>query len=557
LKSIARFYRLLHIQLILARHGLDRVIFTLPWFSALGFLSHLNPWNWFRGSEFNRGVAIREALEELGPIFVKFGQALSTRVDLLPDDVIEELAKLQDRVPPFCSKKARQIVEDIYKKPVEEVFQTFERDPLASASIAQVHAVTLFDGKEGVVKILRPNVEKHIRRDIQLLYGVAKLVERYWSGAKYIRPVEVVEEFEKTILNELDLIREAANASQLRRNFENSPLLYVPEIYWPYVRENILVMERIRGIPIANLDEIKRHGINVKKLAERGVEIFFTQVFRDDFFHADMHPGNIFVSYENPDDPKYLCVDFGIVGSLSDRDKRYLAENFYAFFKHDYKRVAQLHVESGWVAPDTRVNEFEAAIRTVCEPIFSKPLKEISCARMLVKLFQTAHCFNMQIQPQLILLQKTLFAVEGLGRKLYPELDLWQTALPFLERYFKEQYNPKIVMKKMQQNIPYWLEKLPDMPVLLYDVIAYQKEKQLHERYYLEQQEIRYKRQRLFNWRSFFYGTSVTFFSLVLMEYTLKVMKVTPESLPPNVTWSLISAGAVALVFALLSKRRK
>lgn len=436
----------------------------------------LNPWNWFRKKHFTPAIALRVSLEELGPIFIKLGQALSTRPDLLPPDIAFELSKLQDKVPPFGSEKAMALIEQTYNKPLLELFQTIESTPLASASMAQVHAATLNTGEEVVVKILRPNMRSVIEHDLSIMYTIASLLDRYWPEAKRLKPKEIVQELEHTLLNELDLLREAANAAQLRRNFNNSPLLYIPEIYWDYARENILVMERIHGIPVTDIPSLKDHHINIKKLAERGVEIFFTQVFRDCFFHADMHPGNIFVSYKNPQNPQYLCVDFGIIGTLNESDKRYLAENLFAFFNRDYRRVAQLHVESGWVAQDTRIEEFEAAIRTVCEPIFERPLKDISFGQLVLKLFQVARRFQMEVQPQLVLLQKTLLAIEGLGRQLYPELDLWTTAKPFLEKWLREQIGPKAMLQQIKQTLPFIAEQLPHMPKLLFDVLALQKE---------------------------------------------------------------------------------
>nr|MCU0808984.1 AarF/UbiB family protein [Candidatus Contendobacter sp.] len=368
----ARLLRLLHINRVLVRHGLDDIILATHLFRPIGFLRHLLPWNWVPRpqSELPPGARIRLALEDLGPIFVKFGQMLSTRRDLLPDDIALELARLQDRVPPFPSEQARAIVEKAYGQPLAAVFAEFEPQPLASASIAQVHAARLHGGREVVVKVLRPDIEKTIRRDVELLYIIASLAQRYWKEGRRLRPVEVVAEYEKTIFDELDLVREAANASQLRHNFQNSPILYVPEVFWSETRRNVLVMERIRGVPVGDIAELRQRGVDMKKLSERGVVIFFTQVFRDSFFHADMHPGNIFVNAEDPADPRYIAVDFGIIGTLNPTDQHYLAENFLAFFHRDYRRVAELHIESGWVPAETRVDEFESAIRTVSEPIF-------------------------------------------------------------------------------------------------------------------------------------------------------------------------------------------
>ncbi|WP_455221736.1 ubiquinone biosynthesis regulatory protein kinase UbiB [Kaarinaea lacus] len=468
MKAIQQVIRLVYINHVLLRHGLDEIILATHLFRPLRFLSFLSPWRWFRAEDVTHGERIRCALEDLGPIFVKFGQILSTRRDLLPDDIANELAKLQDQVPSFPGDMALGIVEKVYKKPVAEVFQSFSKEPLASASIAQVHAATLLDGKEVVVKIVRPGIADVIGRDIGLLYIIAELAERYWPGAKRLRPVEVVAEYEKTIFDELDLMREAASASQLKRNFKASNLLYIPEVFWPLTRSNVMVMERISGIPISNIAALQEKHIDLKRLAESGVEIFFTQVFRDSFFHADMHPGNIFVS----DAGQYIAVDFGIMGTLSPGDQRYLAENFLAFFRRDYRKVAELHVESGWVPEGTRVDEFEAAIRTVCEPIFERPLKDISFGHVLLRLFQTARRFNMEVQPQLVLLQKTLLNIEGLGRQLYPDLDLWQTAKPNLERWMSEQLGLRSLLKSMKVNAPQWAEMLFEFPGLVHWVLS-------------------------------------------------------------------------------------
>jgi ubiquinone biosynthesis protein len=459
--------RLMHINLVLLRHGLDEVILATHLFRPIRFLIYLSPWYWFRRDRSPYPVRIRRSLEDLGPIFVKFGQILSTRRDLLPDELARELAKLQDRVPPFPGTRARAIIEKAFGKPVEALIEEFDETPLASASIAQVHTARLKDGKKVVVKVLRPGIEKTIRRDVDLLFTIARLAEKYWKDGRRLHPVEVVTEYEKTIFDELDLTREAANASQLRRNFLNSEALYVPEIYWDLTRKNVLVMERISGTPVGDTDELRRQGISMKLLGERGVEIFFTQVFKYNFFHADMHPGNIFVEPNG----RYIAVDFGIVGTLNEGDKRYLAENLLAFFNRDYKRVAQLHVESGWVPKETRVEEFESAIRTVSEPIFEKPLSEISFGHFLLRLFQTARRFDMEVQPQLVLLQKTLLNIEGLGRQLYPELDLWTTAKPFLERWMSEQIGRRAFINKLKNNLPAITEHLPDLPVKINKII--------------------------------------------------------------------------------------
>ncbi|HEV2614934.1 MAG TPA: ubiquinone biosynthesis regulatory protein kinase UbiB [Gammaproteobacteria bacterium] len=422
---------------------------------------------------YTRGSAMRLTLEELGPVFVKFGQALSTRHDLLPKETIDELAKLQDQVPAFSNQEARQRLEKIYHAPLEKIFKSFEETPLASASVAQVHGAVLKNEQSVVIKILRPRIKSRIKRDIALMYSIAKWAVKF-KRLRQFKPKEMVAEFEESILGELDLLREAGNASQLRRNFLKSDMLYVPEIYWDYTHVDVLVMERIHGIPIRHIEELKKHNINMKLLAERGIEVFFTQVFRDNFFHADMHPGNIFVSTENGHLPKYIVVDFGIMGSLSPRDQRYIAENFLAFFKRDYRRVALLHIESGWAPENTRVDQLETAIRTACEPIFEKPLGEISFGQLLFRLFQMASKFDIRIQPQLILLQKTLLSVEGLARQLYPHLDLWTTAKPFLEAWIKTQIGPKAFFRKLKQ----------EWPQLMYGILAELKKRKdsvIHE----------------------------------------------------------------------------
>jgi ubiquinone biosynthesis protein len=459
--------RLLHIQRVLIRHGLDELVLATHLFRPIRFVGTLSPNYWLGAKDEPRGVRIRRTLEDLGPIFVKFGQTLSTRRDLLPDDIAEELIKLQDRVPAFPGSDAKAIVEQALGQPVSLVFAEFEETPLASASVAQVHAARLHDGQDVVVKVLRPGIEKQIRSDIALLYELARLAQRFWSDAKRLRPIEVVAEFEKTILDELDLVREAANAAEMRRRFEDSEILYIPKVYWPYTRRQVLVMERISGIPVGDVETLKREGVDFKLLAERGVEIFFTQVLRDSFFHADMHPGNIFVTPP----AQYIAVDFGIVGSISREDKRYVAENLLAFFNRDYRRVAEMHIESGWIPKTTRVEEFESAVRAVSEPIFEKPLKDISYGHLLLRLFQVARRFDMEVQPQLVLLQKTLLNIEGLGRDLYPDLDLWQTAKPFLERWFKDEMGPKAGLRKIQSQLPEWAESWPEMPMLIHRML--------------------------------------------------------------------------------------
>ena len=460
--------RILHISWVLLRHGLDEVILAAHLFRGIRFFRFLSPFFWVAaGKRPPYGERIRRALEDLGPIFVKFGQAVSTRRDLLPDDIANELAKLQDKVPPFPGQIAVAQIEAAFGKKISELFLEFDQTPLASASIAQVHSARLLDGTEVVVKVLRPKVEKIIQRDVNLLTTIARLAQRYSKEARRLRPVEVADEFRKTIFDELDLMREAANASQLRRNFLNSEMLYVPEVYWDLCRRDVMVMERIHGTNVSNVPALLKQGVSMKMLGERGVEIFFTQVFRDNFFHADMHPGNIFVSPQG----QYIAVDFGIMGTLTTEDQRYLAENLLAFFNRDYRRVAELHVESEWVPQTTRVDEFEAAIRTVSEPIFEKPLSQISFGHFLLRLFQVARRFDMEVQPQLVLLQKTLLNIEGLGRQLYPELDLWTTAKPFMEEWIRDQVGPNAFVRRMKENLPLLSEQLPEIPHLAYRVL--------------------------------------------------------------------------------------
>jgi len=489
--SPGQFLRMLYINWVLMKHGLDDIVFTTHLFRPFRFLIYFFPWNWFRRKRKPRAVRMREALEDLGPIFIKFGQMLSTRRDLLADDIADELELLQDAVPAFPGAIAKTIVEKAFDKSVEELFDTFDEQPLASASVAQVHAAVLKTGENVVVKVLRPDILPVIKRDLSLLYIIAELAAKYSSQLRRLRPVEVIAEYEKTILDELDLLREAANASQLRRNFDGSKDLYVPEIYWDFVRKNVLVMERIYGLPIRDIDALEEQGTDMERLAAMGVEIFFTQVFSHNFFHADMHPGNIFVDIENPKRPKYIAVDFGIMGTLSQTDKRYLAENFLAFFQRDYYKVAKLHVESGWVPSHTRVDEFESAIRSVCEPIFEKPLKEISFGQLLLRLFQTARRFNMEVQPQLVLLQKTLLNIEGLGRQLYPDLDLWKTAKPFLERWMEEQVGARALFRNLKDDLPYLIEKMPEMPGLVYKSLKAYADGEYHLKQINEIQKIR------------------------------------------------------------------
>lgn len=465
-------------------YGLDEIIpkSAQPWYARLARWSFF----WLRNKHKDKSKALRFrlAIESLGPVFIKFGQMLSTRRDLLPDDYANELALLQDQVSAFDGEHAKNIIiKAIGQETFDEFFSEFDTQPLASASIAQVHTATLLhedEHKKVVIKVLRPKISKTILADIKVMGLFANIVTKFISDGKRLRPKEVIEEYKKTILDELDLLREAANGIQLKRNFEqgkpSDSVLYVPEVYSEYGHQNVLVMERIYGIGVGEVETLRALGADLKLLAERGVEVFFTQVFRDSFFHADMHPGNVFVNADNPADPTWIAIDFGIVGTLNKNDKRYLAENFVAFFNRDYRKVAQLHVDSGWVPRETSVDEFEFAIRTVCEPIFNKPLSEISFGQVLVNLFNTARRFNMEVQPQLVLLQKTLLYIEGLGRQLYPQLDLWQTAKPFLEDWVKEQMGVKAVFNKVKENLPFWNEKLPELPDLVYDYLQSGKE---------------------------------------------------------------------------------
>jgi ubiquinone biosynthesis protein len=460
--------RLISINFTMARFGLDEIVLSIHFFRPLYLLGVINPFNWFRGNDLSQAERLRLCIESLGPIFIKFRQMLATRRDLFGDDIADELEKLLDRVPPFPWSEARRIVEQQLGMTIEQAFSSFDENEIASASIAQVYGACLADGQQVVVKIVRPGIEKKIRQDIEVLMLLARMADRYWQEAGRVKPTQIVREFETTIMNELDLVREAANANELRRNFEDSPDLYVPRVHWEYCRPRVMVMERIHGIPVTDIRQLRSHEVNFELLSRKGVEIFFTQVFRHNYFHADMHPGNIFVAAENPDNPQYIAVDFGIMGSLSTSDQRYLAENFVAFFNRDYRRVAELHVDSGWVDRDTRIDEFEASIRSVCEPMFQRPLSEISFGQLLLRLFQTARAFNMEVQPQLLLLEKTFLHIEGIGRQLYPQLDLWDTAKPFLERWLSEQLGMRALVNGMKKNLPFIAEHLPDLPQLAF-----------------------------------------------------------------------------------------
>ncbi len=457
-----RFFRLLKIIFVVLRFGLDEFLLAherTRWMRVL-----VRVILFFRSYSTPRAERLRLALEALGPIFVKFGQMLSTRRDLMPTDIADELAKLQDQVPPFPSAQAVALLENLYQKKLSEVFASFDETPIASASVAQVHFAVLPDGREAAVKILRPGIQRIIAHDLALLDVCAGLIERWWADGKRLKPKLVVAEFEKYLHDELDLMREASNASALKRNFAKSDLLIVPEIYWDWCSEQVMVMERMHGIPISQIADLRAAGIDLSKLASSGVEIFYTQVFRDGFFHADMHPGNIFVAR----DGRYIALDFGIMGTLTDTDKHYLAQNFIAFFRRDYKRVAEVHIESGWAPANTRVDELEAAIRAVCEPIFDKPLREVSFGKVLLRLFQTSRRFGIEVQPQLVLLQKTLLNIEGLGLQLDPELDLWKTAKPWLERWMSEQVGWRGFIKALRKEAPNYASILPQLPRLLH-----------------------------------------------------------------------------------------
>ncbi len=463
---ILKFLRLLKILRVASKYGLDEI--AISGFKVPRTAKLIDTVMFWRDISAPRGVRLRMALEELGPIFVKFGQVLSTRADLMPPDIAFELAALQDRVPPFDSDLAiAQITKSLGAHP-DQLFASFERDPVASASIAQVHFAVLKNGKEVAVKVLRPGMKKSIDEDVALMHLAAEWTERLWTESKRLKPREVVGEFDKYLHDELDLMREAANASQLRRNFANSNLLMVPEMYWDYCSSSVIVMERMHGIPVSQIERLSAAGVDLSKLSSDGVEIFFTQVFRDGFFHADMHPGNILVSVAPETFGRYIALDFGVMGTLNDFDKDYLSQNFLAFFQRDYKRVAEAHIESGWAPPDTRVDELESAVRACCEPIFDRPLKDISFGQILLRLFQTSRRFNVEVQPQLVLLQKTLLNIEGLGRQLDPNLDLWKTAKPYLEKWMAEQVGWRGLLERLKAEAPRYAQIFPQLPRLVH-----------------------------------------------------------------------------------------
>lgn len=469
---IRRSLRMFRIGVVLARYRLDELLLELPPLK-LARIVRLIPWGRRGVRELPRGARLRMALEELGPIYVKFGQILSTRRDLLPPDIADELAELQDAVPPFPSDQARAIVERELGKPIDALYASFESEPMASASIAQVHGAVLKDGREVVVKVVRPGIEARIRDDLELLGALARLARRYHPEGERIRPNEVVKEFERFIYDELDMQREGANASLLRRNFEDSHELYIPEIHWSHTADRVLTMERIGGVPVRDIEELKRQGVDLEVLARRGIRVFYQQVFRDNLFHADMHPGNIRVDTSDPADATFIALDFGIVGSLTPVDLYYIGENFLAIFNRDYRRVAELHVEAGWVPADTRIDEMEAAARTVCEPSFTRPLEEVSFAELLMDLFDVARRFKLTIQPQLIMLQKTLLNIEGMGRDLYPKINIWDVAKPELERIFRERYGLRRTARKVGQELPAWVARGPEIPNLVHEALKF------------------------------------------------------------------------------------
>ena len=537
--SLKNIQRLIAIQRVLVKYGLDEIIKKTHFLRPLRYIFYIFPKKNIKTDSLGR--RLRLAFEELGPIFVKFGQVISTRRDLISPDIADELSKLQDQVKPIPSKKIIDQLTKIYGLPLKKVFLKFDSNPLAAASVAQVHGAVLKDGTEVIVKILRPDIQKFIKQDIEMLYFLANLANKYWPRSKNLKPLEIITEYEKTVMNELNLMREGANTAQLKRNFEGSNLLYVPNIFWDYCRKEVLVQERIYGIPIRDMKALKSAKTNIKILAENGVEIFFTQVFRHNFFHADMHPGNIFVQVEDPKNPKYAAVDFGIMGTLSASDQYYLAENFLAFFDRNYYKIAKLHIDSGWVPPDTRIDELETAVRTVCDPIFNKPLSEISFAQVLLGLFETAQQFDMEIQPQLILLQKTLFNIEGLGRELYPELDLWKTAQPILRSWMDEQVGVNAIVKNIRDNLPQLRETLREMPNILKKLTTRVNDNDFHMRQSLEIQNLKnqlYKQQK----QRFF----ISIGSTAIISATLILLF-------SNITWLgwlLIILGITSIFFA-------
>ncbi len=533
-------FRILAIQRVLVKYGLDDIIRQTHLLRPLRFLFYLAPRRRDRSAPL--GERLRLALEELGPIFVKFGQAISTRRDLLPPDIADELAKLQDAVPPFPTDQAIAIIDEAYAEPVDEVFERFDREPLAAASIAQVHTAKLKTGHEVIVKVLRPGVEEQIENDLAVLRVIAGLADRYWEHGKRLRPLEVVDEYAHTIIDELDLMREAGNTAQLKRNFQGSDMLYVPDVFWDYCRPEVLVQERIYGTPIGDMETLQAAGTDFQVLAENGVEIFFTQVFRHNFFHADMHPGNIFVITTDPGRPKYAAVDFGIVGTLSPEDQRYLAENFLAFFDRDYYRIAKLHLDSGWVPEGTRIDQLETAIRTVCEPIFNKPLAEISFAQLLMRLFRVAQRFDVEIQPQMILLHKTLFNIEGLGRQLYPQLDLWKTAHPVLKRWMDEQVGARAMLKDLRENLPQLRDAMRELPAIVNHLGQQVADGRIN--FNLQSPELRRINEQLIEQRRQRYWLAAAATAIVSGALAMTL------GASPPIGWSLLAIGAVTAYLA-------
>ena len=541
-----KYLRLLKILKIAAKYRLQELLedfnlgapasllFKLPFRADVEF------------AKLSRGMRLRLALEELGPIFIKFGQLLSTRRDMLPLDIADELAKLQDQVAPFDGIEAQKVIEEALGDKIDHLFKDFSSAPLASASIAQVHTAKLLGGEDVVIKVVRPDIEKIIGQDLSLLKLIASIIENYTKDGKRLRAKEIIRDYDFVIHDELNLQAEGANGTQLRKNFENNPVLYVPKIYWDYTRKNILVMERIHGIPISHIDELKKANIDLQKLAETGVEIFFTQVFDHSFFHADMHPGNIFVSREHVDKPQYIALDCAIFGSLSEDDQQYLAKILLAIFKRDYRKVAELHVECGWVPPDTSIHAFEATMRSVCEPIFEKPLSEISFGALLLQLFRTAGRFNMELQPSLVLLQKTLLNVEGLGKELYPDLDLWQTALPFLENWQQKRLSPWENLKKLKGKVPELLEQLPELPELVYDFLSETRaSRRQTQRLLKEQAKSRIQAQQKLSKKHFRFGIAALLLTGIMMFTNLGQIM---DSMPLEL-WLLSFTGIGLLYF--------
>lgn len=465
--TVQKTIRVMRINFILMRHNLGEIVTQIHIFRPLRFFTYLNPYHWMPNKK-PRGERLRLALQELGPIFVKFGQMLSTRRDILPDDIAKELSKLQDEVAPFPGAYAQAIIEHALEQPIDKIFKQFDLVPIASASVAQVHAATLFSGEEVVVKVLRPNIEKIIRSDIELLYFVAHLAQRYSHAGRRLKAVQVISEFEKTLLDELDLTREAANASQLRRNHLNDTQVHIPKVYWDYTKNNILVLERIHGISLRRLDAIAQANVSMTWLAKTILYIFFQDLFEHSFFHADMHAGNLMVNVDSPNHPCVMMVDFGIVGTLSRSDQEYLAQNLFAFLSRDYRRVAQLHIESGWVPLQTREDEFESAIRSVSEPIFERPLKDVSLGEMLLRLIQVARRFHMEVLPQLILLQKTLLNIEGMCRQIDPDLDIWDTLQPLLEQWMAQRVGPVATVRELSSRFPQISAQMLDIPEMIF-----------------------------------------------------------------------------------------